>query len=213
MKNWLLFAVTMGVLLPAQAQVETLLDPSLSRDAIQSHYWNDSLYYVIHRTAPGVGAWDMTGNGGGGGRFDATGDGVAELITLDKNQNGFPITMHVIDVKTQMEVMTVDIIQIRTALLADGFVEDDVAALRFKGFLKVISGNGQVDKAAFFMAKGAPIIYDPTNGNVLSLPPSGWRVLGLMDMDGDGWIDIILGDKDNRLIEVHGSRFSPGFSG
>lgn len=203
-------ALVLGCLLPARAQTTELQYPALlSHGAIHVPQW-DSMLYVIHRTETGVAGWDIE-DAFPTRLLDATGDGQAELITLDKDDSGVPETMHVIDVKTQTEVMTIDLARIRSFVLSNG-THTPQFTMRFRGFINWIAGDPQLPSVALFIAEGAPIVYDPTNQNILSLSPDQWRVMGITDLDGDGWLDLILGDKENRLIEVHISRFSPGFN-
>lgn len=202
MKTLLLLLLSgFACLAPVQAQT---LDLSIN------HYWDDSLYYVIDTTLPGTSTIDDVERFGAN-RFDATGDGVPELVTVDRSPGGVPTVMQVFDVQTRDEILKIDLNKVRARLEADGFTPEEAASLRFRGFYQWTNGTPELPYAAFFIAQGAPVVYDPSNEAVISLPPSGWRVFTIADFNGDGWPDFALGDKINRVIEIHGSRFSPGF--
>ena len=203
--TFILLGVVLLVGSSAPAQFETRL---------RSHYWNDSLFYVMDTNIPGSGAfYDFEDFGGN--RFDATGDGIDELFIVQRNESDLVSVMRVIEYQDGNDLFAIDFEFIRQRLVShDGFTPEDANTLKFRGFSQWTSGASGFPsgRVPLFTAKGAPVIYDPSNQLVLALHPDQWRLLGIADFDGDGWLDIVLGDRSNKIIEVHGSRYSPSFA-
>ena len=188
--------------------------PAPFETGLRNHYWDDSLFYVMDTSIPGSGAfYDFSDFGGN--RFDATGDGVDELFIVQRNESDLVSVMRVIEYQDGNDLFVIDFEFIRQRLVShDGFAREDADALKFRGFSEWTSGTSGFPsgRVPLFTANGAPIIYDPSNRLVIALHPDQWRLLGIADFDGDGWLDMVLGDRSNKIIEVHGSRFSPSFA-
>ena len=175
----------------------------------------DTLWIKIFESPPNTGGWDFDNAGLLAERFDATGDGVSDLVTVEKDAGGTITLMRVMDTLTSEVFMTVDIASLRDSLVANGFSQGEAQALKFRGFFRWTAGNAEYPNGvtAFFIARGAPVIYDPTNKNVIFSTPDEHKVLALADLDGDKWPDLVLGDKMQRVVQVYASKFSPAQTG
>ena len=140
-------------------------------------------------------------------RFDATGDGVADFITVEDNDNGVPVTMRVTNLKEDEVVMVIDLRAIRAELEAQGLTNGEIGTLRFLSFFR---GSPVGLAWAVFEANDSPVvfIYDAASPKLFCYLEKEFA--SIADMNSDGYPEMIVRDNALRQVQVWASGFAPG---
>ncbi len=130
-------------------------------------------------------------------RLDANGDGALDLVTIRDDSQGNPEMMVVFDVASGMELGSLLLQDVDSALMTDDHA--------FVGFLD-FDGNGNRD--ALFRSRAALAVFaDFTGGKrgadeAFVLPMERAAVL---DIDGDGLAELIIQHPTTQTVQVWGS--------
>ena len=141
-------------------------------------------------------------------RFDATGDGLPDLISVERNENGSPSRFVVLDVNTASEYVAVMTHPYFQQLLNEGWQESELRGIRFIGFFDWLPEGSQFPKAALFISSGGPIIFDLNTERAIHSPPSSSRIMWLGDLFDNGIVEI--GIALNGTIYILKSKFTEG---
>ena len=169
---------------------------------------NDSLVVLFWQSPSGVRP-AIAGAGYDGNRFDSDGDGIAEIVSVEPDENGVPIKMYITSMHGDSVKYVVDLEELRTQIFTDGFESGDVAALRFVGFLhwRPYDGSSPVDPI-LFSANDGLVVHDPLGFNI-GMPPSLYKFFSVTDFDDDGWPEIVVANKEEKRVQVFGSKLAP----
>ena len=190
----------LGALMPAPAKAQS----------------NDSLVVFFWQSTPG----DRPGflddlEGFGRNRLDANGDGVAEIVSVETNENGQPGTMYVTTLvsPTGERLQEGDVIYelsltgLRALMISGGLSDQDIAGLRFMRFVQLQGGTVY---PMLFRVGNSAVFYFPEEDRIVTLRPPEAKLLALQDFDGDNWPEIVVGVFTANQIKIFTSAFAPG---
>ena len=148
-------------------------------------------------------------------RFDATGDGIPDLATIERNDNGSINSIEIVDVNSGEPYYRYELQNIFVQLLNEGWTPSAIIDLQVVGFFDWLAPNSTLAKALLLIGEGAPLVLGDGNtlGSVTDFyhdPPAAIRLLGLDDYDNDGVIDLLIGNKTDKVVFVASSEFAPG---
>lgn len=143
-------------------------------------------------------------------RFDANGDGIAELIELELNDNDLPLKMNVNSVLLDCTLYIVDLEHVRSDLLDKGFGQAALANLRFERFLPWYPpGTDAPINPVLFSANGGIAIYDPLTKFNIGMPPSVFKLSAVTNLTESGWPKLIVDNNVLKTVEIYASSFDP----
>ncbi len=119
-------------------------------------------------------------------RFDANGDGVDDLITVEEDEQGNPVAIVAFDVMTGEQIVSVH-------------VPEEFPVL-FRGFGVFVPSDFPV---AVFGDVGVVLVDPATNEHVFTLDPTN-RLAGVADMNNDGLANLIIRNEQTQTVEVWG---------
>ncbi len=170
-------------------------EPRLTPMGSLSHYWNDSLLYVI---APGARLQRIFSDGfesGDVSRFDLNGNGSRDVVVFRDDIEGNPAELIVYDLALLDSLFTLD-------FLSGGWPFNPAADVSLRGFYDL---NNDGLKDVVFGGEGMAI-YDPREPDhpaFIFADTGECRYLGVADVNQDGILDLVIANTRDRQIEVY----------
>ena len=127
-------------------------------------------------------------------RFDANGDGTNELVMIRDDAQGNPARFIAYDAFERDSILVID-------LTLPDYAPIRNKRLQFQGFYDVL---GEGIKAAFFGSdEGGVIVVDQEDPSELAYEfDATFRYYGINDFNGDEKMDILVGNTQERRVEI-----------
>ncbi len=179
---------------------------------------NDSLVVYFWQSIPGQKPGfldDLTGFDKA--TQDANGDGVADVISVDTDEQGKPEAMNVLSFVIAngggLGLLDSlwrfnDLDKFRETLTSEGISQQDANDLSFLGFVNMDEPSPVYP--LLFQAGESHAIYFPRVDGVVAFQEAENKLIAADDFDGDKWIDLLSVNPIMKVVKISISSFAPG---